>query len=69
MLEKPKKAPFCLIFSQAQDAFQGSQRALHLVSPLWDPLWTAPFSASQKPRGAPAPLGARQFRPMFTAFP
>jgi hypothetical protein len=27
-----KKTPLCLIFSQAQDGLQGSERALHLVS-------------------------------------
>jgi hypothetical protein len=30
-LEKPKKAPLCLTFSHAQDAFQGGDRAPHLV--------------------------------------
>jgi hypothetical protein len=30
----PKKAPLCLIFSEPQDAFQGNERAPHLVSPL-----------------------------------
>jgi hypothetical protein len=32
--KKRNNAPFCLIFSVAQDAFQGSKRAPHLVSPL-----------------------------------
>jgi hypothetical protein len=33
-----KKAPLCLIFSQAQGTFQGSERAPHLVSPSSDPI-------------------------------
>jgi hypothetical protein len=32
-LKKPKNAPLCLIFSQAQDASKGGERAPHLVSP------------------------------------
>jgi hypothetical protein len=31
--KNPKKAPFCLIFSRAQDAFRVSERAPHPVSP------------------------------------
>jgi hypothetical protein len=32
-IEKPKKAPLCLTFSHAQDAFQDGDRAPHLVPP------------------------------------
>ncbi len=45
--EKPKKAPLCLISPRAQDAFQGSERVPHLVSPLLDPIWPAPFRRVQ----------------------
>jgi hypothetical protein len=65
--KKPKKAPLCLIFSQALDAFQRGELAPHLLSPLLYPVSTAPSSASAKPHGARAPEGAPQFRPMYTA--
>ena len=45
--KKPKKAPLCLTFSRVQDAFQGGERAPHLVSPLLYPIWKAPFRRVQ----------------------
>jgi hypothetical protein len=65
-LENPKKAPLCLIFSQAQDAFSGGDRAPHLVSPSRHSIGKARFRRAKKRRGARAPANARQILPVFT---
>jgi hypothetical protein len=65
-LENPKKAPLCLIFSQAQDAFSGGDRAPHLISSSRHSIGKARFRRAKKRRGARAPEHARQFLPMST---